>query len=208
MRDAVEHSVTCIEDDRKTAKLIANELSEPGFYVVIAYDSSVGLSAILKRIPDLVLCDVGLPEMSGFEILSNINVSPLGFKRIPFIFLTGWTSREDELKGRSLGADDYVTKPIDFDILEEIIKARLTSGVVRHDRSTLPPKVPSCRAPPPTVMTARAMTRSARSWVTSSPSTSTTRSSALELWLLIRKTTDGLSMRSGRRTLANDRRKH
>jgi DNA-binding response OmpR family regulator len=94
----------CIEDDRETAKLIVNELSERGFYVVIAYDSRVGLSAILKTIPDLVLCDVGLPEMPGFEILSNINGSPLGFKRIPFIFLTGWTSREDELKGRSLGA--------------------------------------------------------------------------------------------------------
>jgi len=136
----VPKKILCIEDDRETARLIANELSERGFYVVIAYSSRVGLAAILKRIPDLILCDVGLPEMSGFEILATINGSPLGFKRIPFIFLTGWTARHDELKGRSLGADDYVTKPIDFDILEEIIRARLMKGLVRHEMSPRPPK--------------------------------------------------------------------
>jgi DNA-binding response OmpR family regulator len=127
----VKKKILCIEDDRETARLIAEELSERGFYVVIAYDGRVGLAAILKRIPDLVLCDVGLPEMSGFEVLARLNDLQPRFNRIPFIFLTGWSSRYDELQGRGLGADDYVIKPIDFDILEAIVRARLVSGVVR-----------------------------------------------------------------------------
>jgi DNA-binding response OmpR family regulator len=65
--------ILCIEDDRETAKLIAEELSRRGFYAVIAYDGRVGLTAILKRIPDLVLCDVGLPDISGFEMLASLN---------------------------------------------------------------------------------------------------------------------------------------
>lgn len=125
--------ILCIEDDRETARLIANELSERGYYALIAYDARVGLAAILKRIPDLVLCDIGLPEMSGFEILKTVNGAFSRFNRVPFIFLTGWTSRGDQLRGRELGADDYLTKPIDFDILEAIIRARLIKGVVRHE---------------------------------------------------------------------------
>src|SRR5271156_6176862 len=124
--------ILCIEDDREVAKMIANELSRRGFYPVIAYEAAVGLAAIRKKIPDLVLCDVGLPGMSGFELLGTLNGSLPRSNRVPFVFLTGWTRRRDEIRGRSLGADDYVTKPIDFDILEAIIRARLVSGVVRH----------------------------------------------------------------------------
>ena len=127
--------ILCIEDDRDTAKLIAEELSERGFYPLIAYDGRVGLAAILKRIPDLVLCDVGLPEMSGFEVLARFNENVPGPNRIPFVFLTGLSGRHNELRGRTLGADDYVNKPIDFDILEAIIRARLIGGVVRHEIS-------------------------------------------------------------------------
>lgn len=132
--------ILCIEDDRETAKLIAEELSERGFYPLIAYDSRVGLAAILKRIPDLVLCDVGLPEMSGFEVLKRWKELSRPFNRIPFLFLTGLSGRDDELEGRSLGADDYVTKPIDFDILEAIIRARLIGGVARHEISAMLPR--------------------------------------------------------------------
>jgi DNA-binding response OmpR family regulator len=129
----VRKKILCIEDDRETAKLIAEELSGRGFNPVIAYDGRVGLAAILKRIPDLVLCDVSLPDMSGFEVLANLNDRVPPLNRIPFLFLTGLCDRYNELQGRSLGADDYVTKPIDFDILETIIRARLVRGIARHE---------------------------------------------------------------------------
>jgi len=124
--------VLCIEDDRETASLIAEELTERGFQVPVAHDGHEGFVAILKGAPDLVLCDIGLPHMSGFEILERLNELSPRLEHIPFIFLTALTSREDELRGRRLGADDYITKPIDFDILATIITARL-AGVARSE---------------------------------------------------------------------------
>src|ERR1700691_3847562 len=131
--------ILCTEIDREAAKLIAEDLSERGFYVVIAYDGRVGLDAILRRIPDLVLCDVGLPEISGFEVLATVNELMPRFNRVPFMFLSGFSDHYHELQGRNLGADDYVTKPIDFDILEMIIRARLIGGVARHEIAAIRP---------------------------------------------------------------------
>src|SRR5262244_246876 len=124
--------ILCIEDDRETAALIAEELVERGFEISIAHDGRVGLAAILKTMPDLVLSDISMPVMSGFELLERLVALAPRFSKMPFVFLTALTDRDDELKGRQLGADDYVTKPIDFDVLTAIINARL-AGVARSE---------------------------------------------------------------------------
>jgi DNA-binding NarL/FixJ family response regulator len=124
--------ILCIEDDRETAALVVEELADRGFEAVAAHDGHEGFVAILKTMPDLVLCDVNMPIMSGFEVLERlVDIAPR-FGRIPFIFLTAMTDRENELRGRRLGADDYVTKPIDFEMLYTIINARL-AGVARNE---------------------------------------------------------------------------
>ena len=124
--------ILCIEDDRETAALIAEELIERGFDVSVAHDGREGLAAILRNMPDLVLSDISMPAMSGFEVLERLTSLEPRFSRMPFVFLTALTDRENELKGRQLGADDYVTKPIDFDLLVTIISARL-AGVARSE---------------------------------------------------------------------------
>jgi DNA-binding response OmpR family regulator len=124
--------ILCIEDDRETAALIAEELVERGFEVSVAHDGRMGLAAILKNMPDLVLSDISMPVMSGFELLERLTALEPRFAKMPFVFLTALTDRDDELKGRQLGADDYVTKPIDFDVLTAIINARL-AGVARSE---------------------------------------------------------------------------
>jgi len=125
--------ILCIEDDRETAQLISEELAERGFDVIVVHDGQEGFVAILKGIPDLVLCDVGLPVMSGLELLERlIELAPRFGQLPPFIFVSALSDRDSELLARRLGADDYVTKPIDFDILETIIKARL-AGVARTE---------------------------------------------------------------------------
>jgi DNA-binding response OmpR family regulator len=134
---AAAKTILCIEDDRETAGLIAEELADRGFEVVIAHDGHEGFVAILKGIPHLVLCDIGLPQMTGFEVLERLNQLSPRLERVPFVFVTALANRDDELRGRHLGADDYVTKPIDFDILESIINARLA----RVARSELWPKL-------------------------------------------------------------------
>lgn len=124
--------ILCVEDDRETAALIAEELVDRGYEVTVAHDGREGLSAILKTMPDLVLSDISMPAMSGFELLHRLIALAPRFSKMPFVFLTALTDRESELKGRQLGADDYVTKPIDFDMLTAIINARL-AGVARND---------------------------------------------------------------------------
>jgi DNA-binding NarL/FixJ family response regulator len=124
--------ILCIEDDREAAALIAEELTDRSFDVVVAHDGHEGFVSILKNAPDLVLCDVGLPVMSGIEVLERLNALAPRITHIPFVFLTALADRDNELRARRLGADDYVTKPIDFDVLEMIIKARL-AGVARNE---------------------------------------------------------------------------
>jgi DNA-binding NarL/FixJ family response regulator len=77
------------------------------------------------------LCDISMPRLSGFDLLAGLNAIAPRFERMPFVFLTALAGRDFELKGRRLGADDYITKPIDFDILGAIIEARL-AGVARN----------------------------------------------------------------------------
>ena len=123
--------ILCIEDDRESAARIATALADRGFEIGVAHDGQDGLLAILKDKPDLVLCDVAVPRMSGFEVLERLNDIAPRLGRIPFVFLTASSDRKSELKGRQLGADDYITKPIDFDRLSLIIEARL-AGVARN----------------------------------------------------------------------------
>jgi DNA-binding response OmpR family regulator len=128
---AIKRRVLCIEDDRETAELIAEELTGRGYSVRLADNGRAGYSAIVKDPPDLILADIMMPIISGFEILERLTVAGLPFSALPIIFLTGLTDPEVKLKARRLGAGDFVTKPIDFDRLEAIIGARL-AGIGRH----------------------------------------------------------------------------
>jgi DNA-binding response OmpR family regulator len=128
--------VLCVEDDRDTASLICEELVDRGFDVETAYNGRDGLAAILKEPPDLVLSDIGMPGMSGFDLLERLTAMEPRFERMPFVFLTALGDHDSELKGWQLGADDYLTKPVDYDVLAALITARL----VRVARSAVWPK--------------------------------------------------------------------
>jgi DNA-binding response OmpR family regulator len=129
-------SILCVEDDRDTASLICEELVERGFDVEIAQNGRDGLAAILKMPPDLVLSDIGMPGMSGFDLLRKLTAMEPRFQRMPFVFLTALGDHDNEIKGWQLGADDYLTKPVDYDVLAAVITARLA----RVARNTVWPK--------------------------------------------------------------------
>jgi DNA-binding NarL/FixJ family response regulator len=122
--------ILCIEGDRKTAAVIASELGKRGFDVSIVYNGQQGLLAILKEKPDLVLCDIDSPMMSGLEVLERLTEIVPRVGRMPFVFMTTLPDRRNEVRARQLGADDYVRNPFDFDILAAIINARL-AGIAR-----------------------------------------------------------------------------
>jgi DNA-binding NarL/FixJ family response regulator len=126
----------CIEDDPDTCELLAEVLSAEGFTVSTVLTAQEGLSALEKR-PDLVLCDIDLPDATGFEILAKIrsdHLMPIG---VPFIFLTAFSQRTHQLQARQLGCDDYVTKPIDFELLIAIVRHRLAAAEKGPEKSEL-----------------------------------------------------------------------
>jgi len=126
--------ILCIEDDAETAALIAEDLGDRGYEVGVAHDGQVGLQRLLESPPDLVLADINMPVMSGFEVLERLTANEAQLARIPFVFLTALADRDNELKGWRLGADDYVTKPVDFEVLAALIAARLArAGMARTD---------------------------------------------------------------------------
>jgi DNA-binding response OmpR family regulator len=125
MADPQPH-ILCIDDDRETAGLIAEELVDRGFRISMAFDGEEGFQAIVAQQPDLVLVDITMPVLSGFDLLERLTATAPRFSSMPFLYLTALSDRANELKGRQLGADDYITKPVDFEILTSIIQARLT----------------------------------------------------------------------------------
>jgi DNA-binding NarL/FixJ family response regulator len=124
-RSAAVHRIVCVEDDQETATLLAEALTELGYAVESARDGETGLAKILAQRPDIVLCDVRMPRMSGFELLEKVRAAGPAFARLPFVFLTALDDRENELAGRRLGADDYLTKPVDFELLGVVVDNRL-----------------------------------------------------------------------------------
>jgi DNA-binding NarL/FixJ family response regulator len=126
MAPIMTSKLLCIEDDAESRELLAEALVERGFDVSVAKDGESGLELMLSSVPDLVICDIMLPGLSGFEIIERLAAVPdERMTTLPFIFLTALDDRDSILRGRRLGADDYVTKPVDFDILAEIVKRRL-----------------------------------------------------------------------------------
>ena len=118
--------ILCIEDDLEAAELIVEELVDQGFEPFTAHDGREGFEAILKHRPDLVLCDVSMPVMSGFEVLERLNeIAPKG-GRVPFVFLTAMSeARGRDARPAARRRAGYVVKPVDFDALNAIIHARL-----------------------------------------------------------------------------------
>lgn len=111
-----------IEDDQDVRGLIEKVLLDDGYSVASAPDGIAGLAAIEKKRPDLALVDLTLPKLSGESVVSELRK-----KRpdLPVIILTAKNNAEDIVRGFNLGADDYVTKPFEIDILMARIKARL-----------------------------------------------------------------------------------
>jgi two-component system response regulator AtoC len=113
-----------IEDDANVRENIIDLLSEEGFDPVGAENGRVGLAALHRDRPALILCDIRMPEVDGFEVLAKVRADP-ETRTIPFIFLSAAADRADVRTGMNLGADDYLTKPFTRAELLEAIRSRL-----------------------------------------------------------------------------------
>lgn len=127
-----------IEDDAETAQLLQEELGDLGYAVTLAANGRDGLAEIFKRRPDLVICDINMPELNGFEVLERLVALSPRYQDLPFLFLTAQADRDTELQGRRAGAADFLTKPVDFEVLDAIIAARLARTPRQADRGADP----------------------------------------------------------------------
>jgi CRP-like cAMP-binding protein len=116
--------VLVIEDNDDIRESTAEILELAGYDVVQAVNGKEGVSKAFSLLPDLILCDIMMPEMDGYSVLHLLGKNP-ETSVIPFIFLTAKTERQDMRKGMEMGADDYLTKPFDDVELFNAIEIRL-----------------------------------------------------------------------------------
>jgi len=102
--------VLVVDDNAKYRELAAKTMTDAGFEVITANNGFEGLSAALKHQPSMVLTDINMPGMDGWQLLRMIRARPT-LRRLPVIFLTDMTDEEQRLRGYELGVDDYVAKP-------------------------------------------------------------------------------------------------
>ncbi|MCX8164817.1 MAG: response regulator [Aquificaceae bacterium] len=113
--------VLVIEDDKDLAELIAYNLKKEGYEPILCLRGKEAINTLLSQQPDIVLLDVMLPDYDGFKIAQHIRNNP-ELKDLPIIFITARDMEQDKLRGFSLGADDYITKP--FSIKELLARIR------------------------------------------------------------------------------------
>lgn len=116
--------ILVIEDNLQVRENICEILELAGYEAEGAENGKRGIESAVTNRPDLILCDVMMPELDGFGVLKILNQNSRTYD-IPFIFLTARTEKEDIRKGMGLGADDYITKPFDDTELLEAIEMRL-----------------------------------------------------------------------------------
>lgn len=119
--------ILLVEDDPHTLELLDYTLSSAGFKTVSADNGMEALRHLRESRIDVILCDVMVPIMDGFELRDEVVHDPL-LRDTPFLFLTAKTLPEDEIRGIQSGADEYITKPFDPDVLV----ARVRAVMARH----------------------------------------------------------------------------
>jgi two-component system, OmpR family, response regulator len=117
--------VLVVDDEEHITELVSMGLGYNGFDVERAATGRAALDAIEKRKPDLIVLDVMLPDLDGFELTRRLRQSEGAGTRVPVIFLTAKDTTADKIQGLRLGSDDYVTKPFSIEELIERVKAVL-----------------------------------------------------------------------------------
>ncbi|HMO51784.1 MAG TPA: response regulator [Kiritimatiellia bacterium] len=113
-----------IEDERDMRESLATSLRFEGFTVYAANDGASGMTLARQHQPDLIICDIQMPGLDGYDVLTAIRADP-SLGHIPFIFLTARGEKRDMRRGMTGGADDYLVKPISLHDLLTAIQARL-----------------------------------------------------------------------------------
>jgi len=114
-------TIVVVEDDEQISKLVCTKLKSKGYNALPFYNGADAWEHLQQDTPDMILSDVLMPRMTGFELLEKIKKNE-GLKKVPVIMLTSISMEEDVVRGLDMGANDYVVKPFSFAELAARIK--------------------------------------------------------------------------------------
>ena len=127
--------ILIVDDDSTLRAALTRYLKDRGFIIHNAASGKEGLDSFIQELPDLIVSDVAMPEMDGFELCTQVRQTDRG-QLIPFIFLSGRCDLEDRIQGHSSGADDYLVKPFHPRELIAKIEAQLARSSRIHSEIT------------------------------------------------------------------------
>lgn len=132
-----------VDDNPQNLQLLGDIVEKNGFEPALALSGKQALEYVLREKPDLILLDIMMPEMDGYEVCKRLKSGP-GTKNIPIIFLTAKAETEDVVKGFEAGGVDYVSKPFNSMELMARVKAHVELKLAREEIQTLRGIVPIC----------------------------------------------------------------
>ena len=116
--------ILVVDDEEHIVMILKDSLEFSGFQVVTAYNGEEALEMVEKGRPDLIVLDIGMPKLDGWQVCRQLKAD-FRTKKIPIIMLTARSAQIEELRGWESGADDYLTKPCDYKVLLEKIESFL-----------------------------------------------------------------------------------
>lgn len=119
--------VLVVDDEPNIVLSLEFLMQQAGFDVATAEDGETALASVADGAPDLILLDISLPGISGFDVLERLRANPV-HARLPIIMLTAHGREVEREKGMALGADDYITKPFSTQVLVEKVKSLLAEA--------------------------------------------------------------------------------
>jgi DNA-binding response OmpR family regulator len=126
--------VLLIEDDAVVRENTAELLELANYKVITAANGKIGVAEAKKHLPDIIICDIMMPELNGYGVLQILSKEKTT-KQIPFVFLSAKTEHKDVRKGMDLGADDYITKPFDESEIFSAIESRLAKVAIFNENN-------------------------------------------------------------------------
>tara|TARA_R100000365_G_C2746434_1_gene75732 strand:- start:3150 stop:4199 length:1050 start_codon:yes stop_codon:yes gene_type:complete len=118
-------TILVVEDDKALRGDIVEELQEAGYRTAAAADGRDALDLLAHTTPDLLLCDITMPGLDGYDVLKALRGRHPELGTTPFVFLTALSDPREIIEGKLLGADDYLVKPVDYDLMLATVAARL-----------------------------------------------------------------------------------
>lgn len=124
-------TILLIEDNNDILENLTEFLELEGYRIIVAVNGIKGVDMAKEHLPDLIICDVLMPEMDGYEVL-HVLLETAQTHQIPFIFSTSMSEQVDRTEALGLGADDYIIKPFELDALLKMIQCWIISGSNRN----------------------------------------------------------------------------